>query len=163
MKTKKVLFVCMGNICRSPSAEAIMKKYVADKNLSNSIQVDSAGTIDYHEGELADKRMIKHASERGFSLDSIARSFNPNNDFNEFDYIVTMDDENYIDIKAMDLQNKFDNRIFKMTDFSTRYNVDSIPDPYYKGTAGFEEVLDLLEDAVDGLLKKIEQDAGQVT
>ena len=150
----------MGNICRSPSAEAIMKKYVDDKNLSNFIQVDSAGTIDYHEGEPADKRMIKHASERGFSLDSIARPFNPFNDFNEFDYIVTMDDENYFDIKAMDLQNKFDNKIFKMVDFSTRYNVDSIPDPYYKGAAGFEEVLDLLEDAVEGILNRIEQDAG---
>jgi protein-tyrosine phosphatase len=160
MIKKRVLFVCMGNICRSPSAETILKKLLEDENLNSRIEVDSAGTIDYHEGETADKRMIKHASERGYNLDSIARQFDPVNDFNNFDYIVTMDDDNYIKIKSLDYRNQFGNKIFKMVDFSEKYNITEIPDPYYKGASGFEEVLDMLEDSVDGLLKKVIHDIG---
>jgi protein-tyrosine phosphatase len=158
MNKKRVLFVCMGNICRSPSAEAIMKKLIKDKNITSLIEVDSAGTIDYHIGESADRRMIKHAIERGYNIDSIARHFDPKYDFNKFDYIITMDDDNYNDIKSLDVQNKFGNKIFKMVEFSEKHNVAAIPDPYYKGAQGFEEVLDLLEDAVNGLLKKVIKD-----
>ena len=150
----------MGNICRSPTAEAIMNNLIENKNLSDYIEVDSAGTINYHEGESADRRMIKHASARGYSLDSRARQFNSHCDFNDFDYIIAMDDENFMDIKSMDLQNKFSHKIFRMVDFSDKYNVGAIPDPYYKGVSGFEEVLDLLEDAVMGLLRKVEEDVG---
>ncbi|MFC2103427.1 low molecular weight protein-tyrosine-phosphatase [Bacteroidota bacterium] len=160
MIKKKVLFVCMGNICRSPSAEAIFKKLLKDEKLTSRIEVESAGTIDYHEGETADKRMIKHASARGYNLDSIARHFDPVNDFNDFDYIVTMDDDNYNNIKSLDFHNRFGNKIFKMVEYSEKYDIAEIPDPYYKGASGFEEVLDLLEDSVDGLLKKVIQDIG---
>lgn len=159
MTNKRILFVCMGNICRSPAAEAVMKKLVADKGLSDQIEVDSAGTISYHEGETADSRMISSAERRGYDVDSIARHFNPKKDFTHFDYIVTMDSDNYEDIKFLDNQDKYENKIFKMVDFLDNHTSDKIPDPYYSGRDGFELVLDLLEDSTKGLLKKVVEDA----
>jgi len=91
MTKKKILFVCLGNICRSPAAEGIMKKLVEEKDLHNLIEVDSAGTMGYHTGEGADPRMKRHAKNRGYDLTSIARRFDPKKDFLDFDYIVTMD------------------------------------------------------------------------
>ena len=159
MTSKRVLFVCMGNICRSPAAEAVMKKLVVDNGLSDRIEVDSAGTISYHKGESADSRMISAAEKRGYNVDSIARQFNPNRDFSHFDYIVTMDNDNYKDIKYLDNQKKYGNKIFKMVDFLENHTSDKIPDPYYSGRDGFELVLDLLEDSTKGLLKKVVEDA----
>lgn len=155
---KRILFVCMGNICRSPAAEAIMKSKLNEVHLDDQFEVDSAGSIDYHVGEPADERMIMHASKRGYKIDSIARHFNSDKDFSEFDYIVTMDEEIYSDIRTLDLQNKFVNKIFRMTEFCEILNAENIPDPYYNDASGFEEVLDLLEDSTNGLLKKIIDD-----
>jgi len=95
----------MGNICRSPAAEGIAKKLLAQKKLNGSIEVDSAGTLDYHEGEPPDPRMIEHAAKRGYVLNSLARQFDPKKDFEHFDYIVTMDDENYEEIASLDKKN----------------------------------------------------------
>lgn len=148
-----ILFVCMGNICRSPSAEAVMKKLVEEENLSDKIFIDSAGTIGYHAGEGADPRMKKHASARGYNLTSIARQFKVS-DFDKFDYIVVMDRENLRDILALDSERKYENKVFLMTDFSSD-SYDEVPDPYYGGEAGFEKVLDILEDSAKGLLDKI--------
>jgi protein-tyrosine phosphatase len=148
----------MGNICRSPAAEGIAKKLLEKKGLDGTIEIDSAGTLDYHTGELPDPRMIKHASKRGYQLDSRARQFNPKNDFEYFDYIVTMDDDNYDEITSLDKKNKYKQKIFKMVSFGNKQKIDEVPDPYYEGSDGFEYVLDILEDSVEGLLNKVEDD-----
>jgi protein-tyrosine phosphatase len=154
----KVLFVCMGNICRSPAAEGIFKKLVSDAKLENKIIIDSAGTIDYHAGELPDIRMRKQALQRGYVLDSRARQFNPKKDFNEFDYIITMDNENYDDIIRLDTNKLYRNKIFKMADFCSDKNVKEVPDPYNGGNDGFEKVLDILDNSTKHLLEKIRAD-----
>ena len=154
----KVLFVCTGNICRSPAAEGIFKKFVWDANLENDISVDSAGTIGYHSGELPDARMRKHASARGYNLDSRARQFNPKNDYEEFDYIITMDNYNYADLIQLDHKKLHKNKIYKMADFISDKNLNEVPDPYYGGAEGFEFVIDILEDGTKNLLTKIKKD-----
>jgi protein-tyrosine phosphatase len=154
----KVLFVCMGNICRSPAAEGIFKKLVSDVQLENNFIIDSAGTIDYHAGELPDIRMRNHALQRGYVLDSRARQFNPEKDFNEFDYIITMDNENYKDIIRLDTDKLYRSKIFNMADFCSDKNVKEVPDPYNGGNDGFEKVLDILEDSTKHLLVKIRAD-----
>jgi protein-tyrosine phosphatase len=148
----------MGNICRSPAAEGIAKELIEKKGLNGSIEIDSAGTLDYHAGELPDERMIKHSSKRGYILDSRARQFNPKKDFEYFDYIVTMDDDNYDKITSFDKNNEYKNKIFKMVSFSKKQMVNEVPDPYYTGSDGFKFVLDILEDSVEGLLNKVEDD-----
>ena len=158
IKKKRILFVCMGNICRSPAAEGIAKKFLENRGLDGTIEIDSAGTLDYHTGELPDPRMIKHASKRGYKLDSHARKFNPENDFEYFDYIVTMDDDNYSEITSLDRKNKYKDKVYKMVSFRNKIKADEVPDPYYSGSDGFEQVLDILEDSVEGLLNKVEDD-----
>jgi len=148
----------MGNICRSPAAEGIAKKIINENGLNGTIEIDSAGTLGYHTGELPDSRMIKHASKRGYMLDSSARQFNPKNDFEYFDYIVTMDDNNYSEITSLDRKNKYSNKVFKMVSFGNKIKVNEVPDPYYSGSHGFENVLDILEDSVEGLINKVEDD-----
>lgn len=153
---KNILFVCMGNICRSPSAEAVMKYLVEKEGLNDKIFIDSAGTIGYHEGEEADARMKKHAAKRGYDLTSIARQFRLE-DFEKFDYIVAMDRENYRDILALPPDGRYRSKVFMMTDFSEN-GYDGVPDPYYGGPKGFEHVLDILEDSTKGLLNKVKKD-----
>ena len=158
MINKKILFVCMGNICRSPAAEGVMKTFVEKEGLTDNIFVDSAGTIGYHAGEPADARMIEHAARRGYDLTSISRKFNASSDFENFDYIITMDDDNYKDIKGLDYSGKYKNKIFKMVDFSRNLKVTEVPDPYYGGWDGFENVINILEDACAGLLDRIKNE-----
>jgi protein-tyrosine phosphatase len=148
----------MGNICRSPAAEGIAKKFAEKSGLDGKVEIDSAGTLDYHTGESPDPRMIKHTSRRGYKLDSRARQFNPEKDFEHFDYIVTMDDDNYYEITSLDKRNQFENKVFRMVSFGNKMKVKEVPDPYYSGSDGFEKVLDILEDSVEGLLKKVEDD-----
>lgn len=149
-----MLFVCLGNICRSPSAEAIMKKVVKDAGLEHLIEIDSAGILGYHEGELPDSRMRTHGARRGYVLDSRSRPVKTS-DFYDFDMLIGMDDRNIDDLKrkAPDLESVA--KIHKMTDFLHSKLHDHVPDPYYGGAAGFELVLDLLEDACQGLLDTI--------
>jgi len=148
----------MGNICRSPAAEGIAKKILERKGLNGTIEIDSAGTLGYHTGELPDQRMIKHASRRGYILDSTARQFNPKIDFDYFDYILTMDDDNYSEITSLDRKNKYNDKVFKMVSFGNKIKVNEVPDPYYSGSQGFENVLDILEDSIEGLINKVEDD-----
>lgn len=153
MKQDKIrlLFVCMGNICRSPSAEAVMKKVVEDAGLQDRIEIDSAGTIGYHAGEPADSRMRAHASRRGYRLDSISRRVETE-DFYNFDMMIGMDDHNMSELKRKAPDWDSVQKIHKMTDFSTNHLHDHVPDPYYGGDSGFELVLDILEDCCEGLL-----------
>ena len=147
---KKILFVCLGNICRSPSAEAVFKGLVHNKGVQNQFEIDSAGTYGYHEGEPADRRMQSHAEKRGYNLTSISRPFDSSTDWDRFDYIVGMDDSNLRDLSQMARNADDLKKLFKMTDFANNYKYNEIPDPYYGGEQGFELVLDLLEDAGEG-------------
>jgi protein-tyrosine phosphatase len=155
---KQVLFVCLGNICRSPSAEAVFNALIEKEGLTDQINCDSAGTAAYHEGEQADYRMRQFARKRGYDLTSISRPVRPKIDFEQFDYIVGMDRQNVRDLKAMSRNENDLKKIFLMTDFCLEGKYNSVPDPYYGGDEGFELVLDILEDACNGLLRKIQLD-----
>lgn len=155
MKKKKILFVCTGNICRSPGAEAIFKQMAQNMGLDKEFEIDSAGTSAYHVGEPADIRMRTHAKKRGYNLNGISRKFDPVHDFDHFDLIIAMDNEHINSLKKR-ARNKTDlQKIHKMTEFRKVWNYDEIPDPYYGGDEGFELVLDLLEDSCEGLLEKL--------
>lgn len=154
---KQVLFVCLGNICRSPSAEAVFNAVVKKYGLESEISCDSAGTAAYHEGEPADYRMKQFARKRGYELTSISRPFNPRLDFDRFDYIVGMDRMNVSDLKSMARNESDKKKVSLMTGYCTHSKYDSVPDPYYGGASGFELVLDILEDACDGLLRHIQK------
>lgn len=149
MVVKSILFVCMGNICRSPSAEAVMKKMAQN---CTDLLIDSAGTIAHHTGEPADARMQRHARQRDYQLTSISRPIVVE-DFQQFDMIIGMDDDNMDYLYAH--AGNYKDKLFKMTSFCTEFDEDAVPDPYYGGDAGFELVLDLLEDACRGLMKKV--------
>lgn len=155
MDKTKILFVCLGNICRSPSAEAVMKALVNKKGISEQFEIDSAGITGYHAGEPADQRMQRHAINRNIKLTSISRQVKSTEDFEYFDYIIGMDDQNMDDLLSLSPSDKTI-KISKMTDYCTQHQNTSVPDPYYGGAAGFELVLDILEDACVGLLKHIE-------
>lgn len=159
---KKVLFVCLGNICRSPAAEGIFQKLVHEEGLSDRIQIDSAGTSAYHEGEAADGRMIQFAKSRGYDLTSRSRPFVAPDDFLKFDYILPMDPQNLQDLYDLDPDQQFQSKILPMTEFCTIHRTHLVPDPYYKGDEGFELVLDILEDACRGLLKRVKEEMGSV-
>ena len=160
MDKTKILFVCLGNICRSPSAEAVMKGLVEKAGIRNMFEIDSAGTAAWHEGEPADPRMQVHARKRGYNLTSISRPVDPQVDFEKFDYIVAMDDHNMRELKNMARKKEHHDKLYKMTDFSREFNYRSVPDPYYGGEEGFELVLDLLEDACQGLMEDVTDELG---
>ncbi len=147
----------MGNICRSPSAEAVMNAKLKNENLQDEILTDSAGIIGWHSGEPADHRMQGHASRRNYNLTSTSRQFNPAIDFDKFDFIIGMDHDNMRDLRAMDPEQKHKDKIFLMTGFCQSIPAEVVPDPYYGGSDGFENVLDILEDACEGLLKEIKR------
>jgi len=146
----KILFVCLGNICRSPSAEAVFKHLVEKKGASKNYFIDSAGTSAYHVGDRADARMRSHAKKRGINLTSISRQFEQE-DFDQFDFIVGMDQENMHAMKRKARNQDDLSKLHLMTDFSKKFKYNHVPDPYYGGDDGFELVLDLLEDSSEGL------------
>ena len=128
-----------------------MKYYVKERGLEGQYYIYSAGISGYHSGDPADRRMQSHAIRRGYDLTSLSRKFYPDADFSDFDMIIGMDDQNIRDLQRMATSEEEKNKIFKLTDFCQRFSYrDSVPDPYYGGDSGFELVLDLLEDAVEG-------------
>ncbi len=150
---RKVLFVCLGNICRSPAAEGIFRTLVKNADLQNDILVDSAGTGSWHEGEPPDGRMISYAQKRGYDLSAlIGRQIKTPEDFHTFDYILTMDDANLRHVRALDTKREFQHKIRPLVSFCKIHQISEVPDPYYKEEDGFEHVLDLLEDACSELL-----------
>ena len=158
-KKKKIrlLFVCLGNICRSPAAEGIMATIVEKNDLQDIIEVDSAGTSGWHEGDIPDERMRWHGESRGYDFQSPARKFRKS-DFDDFDYILVMDRQNYDDVKSLATGKSQIDKIHLMTELSRQFtHHNHIPDPYYGGASGFELVLDLLEDASEGLLQAIKK------
>ena len=150
-----VLFVCLGNICRSPAAQAVMQSMVEERGVSEHFRIDSAGIGGWHIGDLPDKRMRVHARPRGYELTHRARRVK-SSDFEDFDLIVGMDAANVDDLRYMAPTVEHQNKVVMMGDFIRQYpNYDHVPDPYYEGSEGFELVLDLLEDACDNLLNRI--------
>ena len=153
---KKILFVCLGNICRSPAAEGIFKQKIKDRDLQNRFVVDSAGTGDWHVGKLADRRMRETALSRGIELTSRARQIEEN-DLYEFDHILVMDKDNLHAVKSLikDPLNELNSKIKLILSYTQDFSLDEVPDPYYGGQNGFEKVLDLLDSAIDGLIDNL--------
>ena len=150
----KVLFVCMGNICRSPTAEGVFTSLVEKNGHDDEIDIDSAGTHAYHVGESPDDRAQEAASRRGFDLSPIrARKVKPK-DFEEFDYVLAMDRSNFQDLKRV-CPAGMEDRLKLFLDFAPNLKERDVPDPYYGGHSGFEHVLDLVEAASEGLLEDI--------
>lgn len=149
----RVLFVCLGNICRSPAAEGIMRSIVEQRGEADRWEIDSAGIGAWHTGQLPDQRMRVHARRRGLELTHHARQVKPY-DFEDFDLIIGMDHSNISDLKelapTLEDEEKIMPMIYFVRNLVTRY--DSIPDPYYEGAEGFELVLDLLEDGLNNLV-----------
>lgn len=156
MKTVKVLFVCMGNICRSPTAQGVFERLVAEADLSAQVSTDSAGTYAYHVGEPPDKRATEAALRRGVDLSSQrARRVSPE-DFEVFDYVLAMDSSNHEDMLEI-CQPEHASKIRLFLEFAPGLGIDEVPDPYYGGATGFERVLDMIEEAAAGLLADIRQ------
>ena len=156
MKKISILFVCLGNICRSPAAEAICIDLIKKKGLNDGFIVDSAGTGSWHIGKKADARMRISAERRGLNILSKARQINTK-DFENFNYILAMDNSNFKNIN--DLKNRNSSSDFssikKIQDFRSVFKDLEVPDPYFGGDEGFDHVLDILEDSVGGFLESI--------
>ena len=155
---KKVLFVCLGNICRSPTAEGIMKHLIDQKDLSDRIYCDSAGTSSVHKGERPDPRSSAYALSRGVVLDSRSRPFDKVRDFDEFDLILAMDKNNLKSLQSLDLTGAHKDKIKLMCEFFPGKSYEEVPDPYFSGDEGFEVVFDILEEATKGLLNFLVKD-----
>lgn len=154
MKNVKVLFVCMGNICRSPTAQGVFEQLVEEAGLSARVEIDSAGTHAYHVGEPPDRRAQEAAYARGIDLSTQRARRVETSDFIEFDYVLAMDESNFADLAQActpDEQEKV--RLF--LDFAPHLKERDVPDPYYGGPRGFEQVLDLVEAASRGLLDEL--------
>ena len=150
----KVLFVCLGNICRSPAAHGILEHIVRREGAQDLVEVDSAGTYGGHSGELPDKRMRNAALYRGYALTHVSRQVS-GLDFLDFDLIVAMDDQNYQDLMYLAPSVEATHKIKRMSEYLTTHKISYIPDPYYMGAEGFSLVLDLLEEACENLYRSI--------
>ena len=153
---KKILFVCLGNICRSPAAEGIFKQKIKERDLEKLFMVDSAGTGGWHVGNLADSRMRETALSRGIELTSRSRKIEES-DLYEFDHILVMDNDNLYNVKSLikDKSNPLHSKIELILSYSKDSKLEEVPDPYYGGQHGFDKVLNLLDDAIDGLIDSL--------
>ena len=154
--TVSVLFVCLGNICRSPTAEAVFRERVIAAGLEEKIRIDSAGTGDWHIGRAPDPRTREAAARRGYQMDSLrARQVGPQ-DFYEFDVVLAMDNANLADLQAMQPED-VTVTLGRFLDYASGASVSEVPDPYYGGEDGFDRVLDLIEGGADGLLDALRE------
>lgn len=154
-----LLFVCMGNICRSPAAEGVMRALVEAEGLADHVVIRSAGTGGWHAGNLPDARMRSAARNRGYNLQSRARQVTTD-DLHEFDLVLVMDRQNQREIRSFDSGGDKTTKIRLFCEFCTDHDDEEVPDPYYGGEQGFEHVLDLLEDGCRGVLCHIRQQRG---
>jgi protein-tyrosine phosphatase len=160
MKQVSVLFICMGNICRSPTAHGVFRALVEREGLSDSIVTDSAGTIAYHVGEPPDRRARETAVKRGIDLSDLRARKAISEDFECFDYLMAMDRDNYRDLMAI-CPPGYEDRLHLFMDFAPQRPEKEVPDPYYGGVAGFDRVFDMVEEASRGLLDHILQQHGR--
>ena len=152
---EKILFVCLGNICRSPAAEGVMRAMVERAGVEERFELDSAGTYGGHAGDLPDSRMRSAASVRGYLLTHRARRFRED-DYYDFDRIIVMDDRNYEDVSRLAPERKYLQKVYRFVEFCRHHPQWSyVPDPYYEGREGFELVLDLLEDGCQGVIDEV--------
>jgi protein-tyrosine phosphatase len=150
----RILFVCMGNICRSPTAEGVFRRTIATRAPQLQVEIDSAGTHDYHMGDPPDRRAIAAALRRGIDLSQLRARVVGSEDFDRYDLILAMDSENLDELRRRAPAHRRD-RIRLMMDFAPTSPSRAVPDPYYGGAQGFEEVLDLLEEAAEGLVQEL--------
>ena len=150
-----VLVVCTGNICRSPTAEAVLRHRVDERGLAQRIRIASAGTHDYHVGQCPDRRAIKHASKRGYDLAALRASQVTREDFHEHDYILAMDRGHLRILKTLAPSNA-KARVGLFLEASARWKGEDVPDPYYGGVEGFEQVLDMVEEAAERWIDRFE-------
>lgn len=148
----RVLFVCMGNICRSPTGEALFRDYVAKQGAADRFDIDSAGTTGYHVGEPPDSRMAAAARTRGYALGGAARQVS-RHDIEEYDLVIAMDSSNLRDLHRLDKGGRHEGKLHLMLDFHPARKGADVPDPYYGGEKGFHEVIDLIEQACPSLYK----------
>lgn len=152
-----VLFVCMGNICRSPTAHGVMRHKVQARGWADRLRVDSAGTHNYHPGEPPDARSQAHAAQRGYALGDLRARALRSADFDSADLILVMDWDNLALVQQR-CPPQHQAKVRRLTEFCQSHDSAVVPDPYYGGAAGFEEVLDLVEDACEGLLAHLERE-----
>ncbi|WP_430462405.1 low molecular weight protein-tyrosine-phosphatase [Thalassolituus sp. LLYu03] len=151
----RVLFVCLGNICRSPTAHGVLLSKIRERRLQSRVEVDSAGTAAWHTGKAPDPRSQQAAAGRGYDLSALRARQAVADDFRHFDYVLAMDEENLLNLNRLYPGEGPEPELF-LQRFGRRFNVREVPDPYYGGDTGFQHVLDLIEDACDGLLDDIE-------
>ena len=152
----RVLFVCLGNICRSPMAEGIFRKYVTDAGLASHIEIDSAGTHAFHIGAPPDGRAQSAAARRGVDISGLRGRQVGQEDLRHYDYVLAMDHENYAHLRAL-CPTGYEHKIRLFLEYATRADDRAVPDPYYGADSGFDRVLDLIEDASEGLLADVRQ------
>lgn len=162
MSKISVLFVCLGNICRSPTAHAVFQSMVDSEGLSQHILVDSAGTGDWHLGHAPDQRTTAVAAQRGYDMSELRSRLVEIEDFDQFDYIVAMDNENLRNLEVMRPAN-YQGQLGLFLDYSQQIEQTEVPDPYYGGDNGFALVLDLVEEASAGLLAHIRSQSSWTT
>lgn len=156
MEKIKVLFICMGNICRSPTAHGVFRALVQQRNLHGSIEIDSAGTHAYHVGEPPDRRAQSTATQRGIDLSDLRARPVSSKDFETYDYILAMDEDNYATLMTQCPEDA-KQKVHLFLSYAPHLNRREVPDPYYGGQKGFENVFDMIDHAAKGLLDEIER------